>query len=486
MQNKIFSGLLGVLLLVAGACTLPPRPAQQPASYYWAQVQPLITERRYGQATTILEQAAQAYPEDTAFLDRMGQIYLAQRRWLLAEDAFNRALARHGQDARATAGLAEALFNQGRIGDARRFWLRAASIDPQLPRVFTGLGRTHLQFFDFDAAKAAFFEQQRHTTDPDANWYLAALTAPVDLSAAVDFLLAIPSTPAGTGQSRTSASPILRRDYLLAALAPYTTETPPVEVAKTTGIALAQIEQWPLAVHALNLALEQSAGSSAAPEAELLAFLAHARAQAGKPALDLFEQAQAADPDSALPLYFEALYLRQQGALNAAADLFEQAVTLDPENAAVYIELARVREQQGDLATAEALYAAATEIAKDELPFQLLLLKFYANRSYRVEEAGIPLAERLIEADPNNADVHDLLGWMRFLSGAPDGGEQALRQALDLDSHSVSARYHLARYFESTGQAALAEAEYQRVVDWDISGVLRSQALTGLRRLATE
>ena len=111
------------------------------------------------------------------------------------------------------------------------------------------------------------------------------------------------------------------------------------------------------------------------------------------------------------------------------------------------------------------------------------MLKFYAHRNYRMSEAGIPLAETLIETDENNAEVYDLLGWMQFLSGAPDGGEEALRQALELNPDLISARYHLARLLETTGRYILAKEEYQRVIDWDTSGVFRDQALKDLLRL---
>jgi hypothetical protein len=44
----------------------------------------------------------------------------------------------------------------------------------------------------------------------------------------------------------------------------------------------------------------------------------------------------------------------------------------------------------------------------------------------------------------------------------------------------VSARYHLARLLETHGQAAAAQAEYQRVVDWDTAGAYRQLALKRL------
>jgi len=79
--------------------------------------------------------------------------------------------------------------------------------------------------------------------------------------------------------------------------------------------------------------------------------------------------------------------------------------------------------------------------------------------------------------------VHDMLGWMQFLAGEADSGEKAFRQALEIDPYFVSAHYHLARYYESTGLLPSAKTEYQRVVDWDTSNSFRDRALNGLLRL---
>ncbi len=473
--RKFWQGLLAFCLLAGLSCV--PQPQAAPLTNFMARAEPLIAERRYSEAAIMLDEAAQAHPEDLSPLLKLGQIYLAQHRWLLAEDAFNRALARDPGNALAMTGLAETLYNQGRLTEALKLWQEVTTIKPDLRGVFTGLGRTQLALFDFEAAREAFLEQQHHNSDPEAQWYLAALEAPSDLATAMEYLQSLtPPSPLPLEGGGLSA----RRDYLLAALKPFTAESPQAEVAKATGIALAQAQIWPLAVHALTMAKEKQAE---AEDAETLAFLGYALAQAGRPALDLFEQAHQADPNSALPLYFQGLYLRQQGALKAAEALFNQAVTLDPENAAFYAEMAETKAQRGDLAIAEVWYQAAVQVAEDDLQFQLLQAKFYANWGYHMAEAGIPAAERIIEADQTNAEAYDLLGWMQFLTGAPEGGEAALRQALELDPNLISARYHLARLLEIKGQTALAAEEYQRVIDWDTSGILRDRALKDLQQL---
>ncbi len=468
--------LLIILLLVGAvwACTPasppPPTPSPPPAlSDYLLRAKPLLTERRYSEAITLLEEAAQAYPQDPLPLEQIGQIYRVQGRWLLAEDAFNRALARAPRNPAALAGLADTLQQQGRVDESLKFWQEAATVDPQWPGVFTGLGRTRLIRLDFAGAQEAFLEQQHRHPDPEAGWYLAALTAPQDRSKALEYLL----PPASKGEEPAAAF----HDYLRQTLEPFSAESPPAQVAKAVGIALAQAQLWPLALNALTIARETGAA-----DAETLAFLGYTLVQIGRPAVEVLEQAHQTDPTSALPLYFRGMYLRQQGALQAAAQFLTEAIKLDPENAALYTELAETKVRQGNLADAEALYLAAVEVSNNEVAFQRLLAYFYADRGYRLAEAGVPAAQAWVEADKTNAEAHDLLGWMQFLAGAPDGGEPALRRAVELDPNLVSARYHLARLLAVNGHTTLAEAEYRRVIDWDTTGVFRDRALKELQR----
>jgi tetratricopeptide (TPR) repeat protein len=384
----------------------------------------------------------------------------------------------------AKAGLAEAWFNQGRLAEALELWQELVDTHPQLPGVFTGLGQTYLWLSDIESARQAFTDQQQHHFDPQAQWFLAALQAPVDVVTAADMLHSI-----STGRNPADDVPaevLTQRDYLLDVLSPFTVDSSQVDVAKATGIALAQIGLWPLASYALEIANERSDDA----DGETLSFLGYALAQSGRPALNIFEQAQQADPDSAWPMYFQGLYLRDQQAFNAAEAMFREALALDPDNAAIYVELGRTRAQQGDLGTAEAAFLTAVEVAQKDsqspvLWVQKVLARFYADRGYRIAEAGIPAAEALLEID-ENAEAQALLGWMQFLAGHPVEAETSLRQALGLDPELVEARYYLARLFETQGQTESALAEYERVVDWDTSGELRKLAFEGRRRLGVE
>jgi tetratricopeptide (TPR) repeat protein len=460
-----------IILMTLAACA--PTSPLEPDSDQPARLNALLSEHRYSEAAALLEEMSAAAPADAAPLNKIGQIYLKQQRWLLAEDAFNRALAQTPRHALAAAGLAEVKLNQGDWVKSLQLWQQAADIDPNLPGVFTGLGRTYLFRLDFQAASAAFRRQQSHTADPEAQWYLAALTAPLDVTAANDYLLAIPLT--------APTDILSRRDYLLATLVPFTTDSPPGAVARATGIALSQAEAWPLAIYALQQA-EAAGGQSPQEEAETLAFLGHGLAQMGQPAFDVFTQARQLNPKSALPLYFYGLYLRRQNALTAAEQQFRQAIELDPANAASYAELALTKAQQGDFAAAEAQFDMAVSLAGDDAAIPLLRVKFYAGRGYRVAEMGIPAAKALLEDSPGNAEAHDWLGWMYFLTGQTTEAESEFRQAIELAPELVQARYHLARLLEPSAPEETLD-QYRQVVDLDLTEEYRALALKKLQQL---
>ena len=165
--------VIALCWLLASCSTLVGTPA--PPTPTPIDLSALLAERRYTEAINLLEAAAVDQPQAIAPLNQIGQIYLQQHRWLPAQDAFNRALARDADNPLATAGLAETRLNQGNRRQAMELWQAAAAQNPQLPGVFTGLGRTLLARLEFDAAKTAFLSQMEHHPDPEAQWYLAAL-----------------------------------------------------------------------------------------------------------------------------------------------------------------------------------------------------------------------------------------------------------------------------------------------------------------------
>ena len=96
LQHAAKIMLLAVLLVLLGMpATLPPTGAVEPL---WAEAADLRAIKSYAAAVEVYEQIAALIPQDPEPLIAIGEIYLTQHRWPLAEDAFNRALARDGKD----------------------------------------------------------------------------------------------------------------------------------------------------------------------------------------------------------------------------------------------------------------------------------------------------------------------------------------------------------------------------------------------------
>jgi tetratricopeptide (TPR) repeat protein len=182
------------------------------------------------------------------------------------------------------------------------------------------------------------------------------------------------------------------------------------------------------------------------------------------------------DPNSILPYYFLAIYHRRVGYAEGAQAALWEALLRDPENAALRVEMAQAFLDLRDYPHAEEWYRAAVEVAPGDLEFHLMLVRFFLDHLYRVEEGGVPAAEAAVALAPDDARVYDLLGWAYHLAGRPTEGQQALSQALALDPGLASAYYHLGSLHATMGRRQLANHNLQRAVDLDTVGAYRARA----------
>lgn len=455
--------LYGVIIsiILSEGCTFRiKRPFHQvDITPYLSEASELASARHYSAAINTLEQAATLATTDVRPLVQIGQIYLKQRRWSPAREVFNQALAREPNNRTAILGLAEALLGEGQAVEATNVWRQAVALDKSQADGWMGLGRAYLARQNYTAAQEAFITALGRAPDPEAQWYLAALTIPIDFVA-------------GRTQLKQMKALTHQRDYLLAALDPFNAQSSPAEIAKIAGITFIQLEAWPLAHHALSVATAQNPSD---PQA--WAFLGHTQGILGLPAIAAFNQAREIDPELALVPYFEGIYLRKHGLHDLAVDRFLKALELDPNNLGVALETAQTLAEKGDYLSAEAWYQSLVEVEPESSVYQEFLTAFYVERSYRVVEVGLMEAERLVVLDPTSARAYDLLGWARFQTGDLPGAEVALRQALELDPASIAPHYHLGRLLEVLRRDVEAQEEFTRVIDWDHSGVYRERVL---------
>ena len=164
------------------------------------------------------------------------------------------------------------------------------------------------------------------------------------------------------------------------------------------------------------------------------------------------------------------------GSFEDAQDALWQALLDDPDNAALRAEMGGTLADQGDYLAAEEWYLGAVSSAPEEVDFHFMLVHFYLDHLYRVQDGGLPAAQALLALAPDDARTHDLLGWAYHLSGQHDEGLVALGEALDRDPGLASAHFHLGSLYATIGQHDLARHHLQRTIDLDTGGYYRDRA----------
>jgi tetratricopeptide (TPR) repeat protein len=468
--------LLVVSLFLLGTPVVPPPiGAIEPL---WEEAADLRAAKSYAAAVEIYEQLAALSPEDSQALLAIGEIYLVQRRWPLAEDALNRALARHAENAAALARLATARWEQGDRQRAVLLWESALTLWPTEVRQSgqeSGLSdsriRLALAYLDMERpadAQAMLHHEVADSDDPAAHLYLAMLQSISNPAGARHELEAITNTE--------PQAVVAVRDYLFEALDKAGIADTAAEEAKVMGLAFVQIGEWQLA----RMALERTLLLDPI-DAEAMAFLGHAEAQLGRPAFTHLAGAIESRPDWPLGHYLLGLYYLRQGAYEFAVEEFQATLRLDPGNAQALADLARAYMGTGQYLEAEEALVGAAESAPDDLTFHSALVRFYADHTYQVTDRGLAAARAAADLAPEDPKIRDMLGWMYFLAGDPAKARLHLESALRLDPELTSTHYHLGVLRNALGEEEAARFAFLRAIDLDTDGFYRSQAQKILR-----
>lgn len=475
-----------VILVIALLSARAAPPPEGAAAALWRAAADLRAVGSFTGAADAYERIAALTPGDPAPLVEIGAIYLSQRRWLLAADAFNRALAHRHDLAPAWAGLAAAEWGQGNRTQAVAHWETALRHQPGLLVARLGLARAHLEQGEMAAAvellRAGLVEAEagppgsHGSARDEAHLLLAAILAPDDPGGARAALAAIPED--------APPSALARRDYLVATLDRAASATTPAVTAKTVGLALAQVELWPPAREALARAAALDPG-----DAEVLAFLGHAEGRLGRPALRHLNAAVYLNPDHPLARHLRGLHYLQLNLLPLAVHDLTAAVQTDPGNAQAQLDLGRAYGLQRDYAKAEAAFSDAVAAAPDDLRIHLARVRFYAETGWKVVDRGSPLsaqggglaaAQAAADLAPQDARARDLLGWLYLLAADLPGARLHLLSALALDPGQASTYFHLGEWYARQGWPEMAAAAWIRAIDLDTEGDIRPRALARL------
>jgi Flp pilus assembly protein TadD len=457
---------LKLILLALGVFLLGLTPYPRTVSKAMHQARAHRAAREYGAALEAYRLAAELVPGSPQPWLGLGEVYLLQHRSAPATVAFLEAQRRGGglagsreHSVAALLGLSESYALRRDWNGAIKSWLRALALAPDEARIYVGLGQANIGQSQFDQARdyltQALQLQPSSTEAAAAHALLGRLLIGDDPALAADHF-----RQAGDQD-------------MLAVLETVDAEADPARRAQLLGIAALQRNELTLARHHFERAVAREPS-----DAETLAYLAHTLDQLGETvaAREWLERALELDANSALVYYFLGTHHRQAGNVEAAQAALWQGLLLDPENAALRAEMARASEDRSDYPQAEEWYVGAVEAEPGEVDFHLMLVQFYVNHLYRVQEAGLPAAQALVDLAPNDARAHDLLGWAYHLAGLQAEARASLLRALGLDPDLVSAHYHLGSLYLLTGQYDRARWHLQRAADLDTGGYYRGRA----------
>lgn len=477
MRIGLKLGTLGLVILVIG---LAPNSRGFVGAMRQARDQQAAQE--YGEALKAYAQAAELEPHSP--LPRLGSaaVLLAQHRFLEAAPAFHQA-ERRGAGLSAAIGLGESFAGQHDWASALQVWYRAQQAAPDDPRLLVCLAQGSIVQRQFERARDYLVAALQSDLQPDpfALWAEGARVgaSSQELAAEAHGLLG----RLLAGEDPEAAEQNLRQagdEDMLAVLRASRAESDPARRHLLLGAAFLQRDDLPLARRYLERSVVLGPENS-----EVLAYLGHTLDRLGETAVarSALEQSLALDPDSTLAQYFLAIHHRQVGNVQKAQAVLWQALLCEPANAALRAEMARCFEEMSDYPQAEEWYQAAADAAPEDPSFQLLLAQFYVDHLYRIEEGGVPAAQRAADMAAEDPAVHDVLGWAYVLAGQPVEGEQSLRQALALDPGLVRAHFHLGSLYTRSGSQPQARYHLQRAVDLDTAGFYRERAQAILTEL---
>jgi tetratricopeptide (TPR) repeat protein len=247
------------------------------------------------------------------------------------------------------------------------------------------------------------------------------------------------------------------------------------------GVIYVGLGEFELAESALSRAYDLNPAY-----AEALAYLAYSRSRLSRPALGAMHQALAMAPHSPVVHYLAGLTWMQFSRPDQARAEFQAAYDLDPQNPAFAVEIAETLRAQGAEKYAEIWYQEAIHLAPHDVRLQILLAQFYVDDNYQVQETALPFAQSLVTANPDNAQAHEVLGWIYYRLGASDQALIQLGKSIELDPRQARAQLHRAMLYESLGDVELAIQYYRRAADLDPRGSDGALAQRALHRLGSQ
>lgn len=243
------------------------------------------------------------------------------------------------------------------------------------------------------------------------------------------------------------------------------------------GIAYLGLDELTLARESFRRAFAYNARF-----AEALAYFAYTNSLIGEPSVAAIQHAISLEPNNPTVLYLAGLtWQRLDRPVNARIWL-ERAYDIDPSNPALSVEIASTHRLEGEREFAEVWMKEAVRLGGSDPRFAILLLQFYVDDEYKIEEEALPLALALASEYPENAEVQDGLGWVYFLLEDQENAGLHIDNALRLNPGMARAHFHRAVLYESQGRRRDAFPHYQAAAELEPRSVFGLRARRALER----
>lgn len=339
---------------------------------------------------------------------------------------------------------AGALYDRmGNSAAAAAAWEQVANADAAVTRRLADAYLTLEAWPDaVDALRQLLdFEPQ----DSWAHYQLGLILAAVDPYAAQEHLTAALNVPAyaATGSR------------LLATLHDHAGE--PL-VSMEVALTLFEARHWSHAA----VAFEQAA-LLRDPYPEALAYLGLTRSRQGKAGAEYLAAAADSAPDNAYVWYANGIYLRDQRQFDASLDALARAVDAAPDNPYFMAEMSMAYRLLGDVQAAEYWLRTAVNTSGNAPEFQQMLVLFYAEEGYTLNDEGLRLLSEASQSLPDDPDVRASHGWALYTTGRTDAALDEIRAALALDETNARALYYRGRIALEEGDLALAQSSLEHV-----------------------
>lgn len=226
-----------------------------------------------------------------------------------------------------------------------------------------------------------------------------------------------------------------------------------------TGQALASLAEWELARLSFVRAVEIDPAY-----AEAWAYLSEAQQQLGEDGLPALTRAIDLNAESLGVQLFAALYWQRQNDFERANLHFHIASLLAPTDPSVQIQWGQNAVLAGDVVDAKQHFQQAVDLAPDDLVVWRALAEYSLDAEILVEELGLPAAQHLLKAFPQDSEALTLMGRAHSLLEEEETARFYFERAISLGPSDASAHLHFALFLLSVGEVDEARDLLDQVI----------------------